>query len=106
MNGLKHLISQTVAAVARPFVARPFSGTTAAAPQVADPPAFEYDPALDTKEICLENCPPDHLFVNEPTVYDSLEWTLTSPPPIHQFEEPPVKSNRKFHSMTKNKSHF
>ncbi|CAN0472594.1 unnamed protein product [Ascophyllum nodosum] len=21
---------------------------------------------------------------------DSLEWTLSSPPPIHQFDEPPI----------------
>jgi len=25
-----------------------------------------------------------------PLVTDSLEWTLTSPPPLHQFEEPPL----------------
>lgn len=23
-------------------------------------------------------------------VEDSLEWTLSSPPPIHQFDEPPI----------------
>lgn len=23
-------------------------------------------------------------------VWDSLEWTLTSPPPVHQFDEPPI----------------
>ena len=25
-----------------------------------------------------------------PLVTDSLEWTLSSPPPLHQFEEPPL----------------
>ena len=25
-----------------------------------------------------------------PDVVDTLEWTLTSPPPLHQFEEPPI----------------
>lgn len=25
-----------------------------------------------------------------PLVVESLEWTLTSPPPLHQFEEPPL----------------
>jgi hypothetical protein len=24
-----------------------------------------------------------------PLVTDSLEWTLSSPPPLHQFDEPP-----------------
>lgn len=23
-------------------------------------------------------------------VVDSLEWTLSSPPPVHQFDEPPI----------------
>lgn len=23
-------------------------------------------------------------------IEDSLEWTLSSPPPIHQFDEPPI----------------
>ena len=26
----------------------------------------------------------------EPDIVDTLEWTLTSPPPLHQFEEPPI----------------
>lgn len=25
-----------------------------------------------------------------PLITDSLEWTLSSPPPLHQFEEPPL----------------
>ena len=25
-----------------------------------------------------------------PLTTDSLEWTLSSPPPLHQFEEPPI----------------
>mmetsp|Transcript_16245 Transcript_16245/g.23129 ORF Transcript_16245/g.23129 Transcript_16245/m.23129 type:complete len:148 (-) Transcript_16245:121-564(-) len=25
-----------------------------------------------------------------PLITDSLEWTLTSPPPLHQFDEPPL----------------
>eukprot|EP00816_Leptocylindrus_hargravesii_P013220 CAMPEP_0196811554 /NCGR_PEP_ID=MMETSP1362-20130617/18572_1 /TAXON_ID=163516 /ORGANISM="Leptocylindrus danicus, Strain CCMP1856" /LENGTH=123 /DNA_ID=CAMNT_0042186883 /DNA_START=45 /DNA_END=416 /DNA_ORIENTATION=+ len=25
-----------------------------------------------------------------PHIVETLEWTLTSPPPLHQFEEPPV----------------
>jgi len=25
-----------------------------------------------------------------PHVVDSLEWTLTSPPPLHQFDESPI----------------
>lgn len=25
-----------------------------------------------------------------PLVTDSLEWTLSSPPPVHQFDEPPL----------------
>jgi hypothetical protein len=25
-----------------------------------------------------------------PLVTDSLEWTLSSPPPLHQFDEPPL----------------
>jgi len=25
-----------------------------------------------------------------PLVVESLEWTLSSPPPLHQFEEPPL----------------
>ena len=25
-----------------------------------------------------------------PHIVDSLEWTLSSPPPLHQFMEPPV----------------
>jgi hypothetical protein len=25
-----------------------------------------------------------------PLIVDSLEWTLSSPPPLHQFEEPPL----------------
>jgi len=25
-----------------------------------------------------------------PLVVDSLEWTLSSPPPLHQFDEPPL----------------
>eukprot|EP00547_Thalassionema_nitzschioides_P012549 CAMPEP_0194261038 /NCGR_PEP_ID=MMETSP0158-20130606/45817_1 /TAXON_ID=33649 /ORGANISM="Thalassionema nitzschioides, Strain L26-B" /LENGTH=144 /DNA_ID=CAMNT_0039001145 /DNA_START=601 /DNA_END=1035 /DNA_ORIENTATION=+ len=25
-----------------------------------------------------------------PLIADSLEWTLSSPPPLHQFEEPPL----------------
>lgn len=25
-----------------------------------------------------------------PLITDSLEWTLASPPPLHQFEEPPL----------------
>jgi hypothetical protein len=63
-----------------------------AAAQDADPNFVKYDEALDTKEKSLANCPAGYAFVIEPTVYDSLEWTLTSPPPIHQFEEPPVNS--------------
>lgn len=63
-----------------------------AAAQDADPNFVKYDEALDTKEKSLANCPDGYAFVIEPTVYDSLEWTLTSPPPIHQFEEPPVNS--------------
>lgn len=76
---------RTVAAIARPF-----SGHSI--PSVAVPHADAHDAAADTENITIENCPPGFLFVNEPMVYDSLEWTLTSPPPIHQFEEPPVNS--------------
>lgn len=25
-----------------------------------------------------------------PHIVETLEWTLTSPPPLHQFEEPPI----------------
>jgi len=25
-----------------------------------------------------------------PLITDTLEWTLSSPPPLHQFEEPPI----------------
>ncbi|TFJ82394.1 hypothetical protein NSK_006305 [Nannochloropsis salina CCMP1776] len=28
--------------------------------------------------------------VKVPIVVDSLEWTLSSPPPLHQFDEPPI----------------
>lgn len=28
--------------------------------------------------------------VKVPLTTDSLEWTLSSPPPLHQFEEPPL----------------
>ena len=32
--------------------------------------------------------PGDNVIV--PLITDSLEWTLSSPPPLHQFEEPPL----------------
>ena len=26
----------------------------------------------------------------KPDLVETLEWTLTSPPPLHQFDEPPI----------------
>ena len=33
---------------------------------------------------------PEGVNVIVPLITDSLEWTLSSPPPVHQFEEPPL----------------
>ena len=33
---------------------------------------------------------PEGANVIVPLITDSLEWTLSSPPPLHQFEEPPL----------------
>ena len=67
------------------FAVRAFAGH--AAPAAADhsaahPPAAK-EGAHGTKQ---------RLDIVVPDLYDSLEWCLTSPPPIHQFEEPPVRS--------------
>jgi hypothetical protein len=65
---------------------RAFAGH--AAPAAADhsathAPAQNKEGAHGTKQ---------RLDIVVPDLYDSLEWCLTSPPPIHQFEEPPVRS--------------
>jgi hypothetical protein len=35
-----------------------------------------------------------------PDLFDTLEWVLSSPPPVHQFDEPPVSSRFfRFHRL-------
>lgn len=66
---------------ARPAVARMFSAPTDG-DDYEEPglnPAREFD--MDTE---IE------AGVMAPTLVNTLEWTLSSPPPIHQFEEPPI----------------
>ena len=47
--------------------------------------AFGATAAAPSGPVDLKTAP-----VVEAKVVDSLEWTLTSPPPVHQFDEPPI----------------
>jgi heme/copper-type cytochrome/quinol oxidase subunit 1 len=51
---------------------------------------------------CFSAQGPDEVVKAE--VVDSLEWTLSCPPPIHQFEEPPIIVEVE-HLMDKEASH-
>ncbi|KAG5185869.1 hypothetical protein JKP88DRAFT_194263 [Tribonema minus] len=59
-------------------------------------PASQHMSRIAVRALGTPSAPPSKAEVADPEivvvdeVFDSLEWTLSSPPPIHQFEEPPI----------------
>lgn len=49
-----------------------------------------YFSAVVTRALSTAVQLPEGVNVIVPLITDSLEWTLSSPPPVHQFEEPPL----------------
>ncbi|CAM9263540.1 unnamed protein product [Choristocarpus tenellus] len=77
VNMLRTVVSKLAPVTMKPVAIRSFAQVQFAAPAVARAFCASASPG-----------PSDEVVVAE--VVDSLEWTLSCPPPIHQFDEPPI----------------